>query len=87
MSAPSHGLTEIQRRVDGVMRFLSATLSIADAHTVEFYTRDVWRRFVAATPQEVLAAFGSEGGRQGAPEPGGKGKDARSRNASVRTAV
>uniref|UniRef100_A0A3Q0R7T3 Methyltransferase like 25 n=1 Tax=Amphilophus citrinellus TaxID=61819 RepID=A0A3Q0R7T3_AMPCI len=41
-------------------RFLSITLSIANAHTVEFYTHDVWKRFVAVPPEEVLSAVSSE---------------------------
>ncbi|XP_054609656.1 methyltransferase-like protein 25 [Dunckerocampus dactyliophorus] len=52
-------LTEVQQRIDEVTRFVGATLSIANAHTVEFYTHDVWSRFVAVSPEEVLAAFGT----------------------------
>uniref|UniRef100_A0A3P9BD98 Methyltransferase like 25 n=1 Tax=Maylandia zebra TaxID=106582 RepID=A0A3P9BD98_9CICH len=49
-------LTEIQQRIDEVTRFLSITLNIANAHTVEFYTQDVWKRFVAVSPEDVLSA-------------------------------
>uniref|UniRef100_A0A3B4ERR9 Methyltransferase like 25 n=1 Tax=Pundamilia nyererei TaxID=303518 RepID=A0A3B4ERR9_9CICH len=49
-------LTEIQQRIDEVTRFLSITLNIANAHTVEFYTHDVWKRFVAVSPEDVLSA-------------------------------
>ncbi|XP_035002914.2 methyltransferase-like protein 25 isoform X1 [Hippoglossus stenolepis] len=73
MWGSSLNLSDIQQRIHGVTRFLSVTLSIADAHTVDFYTRDVWTRFVAVTPEEVLSAVSSCGGQQGEPEP--KAKD------------
>ncbi|XP_062238774.1 methyltransferase-like protein 25 [Platichthys flesus] len=66
-------LSDIEQRIHGVTRFLSVTLSIANAHTVDFYTRDVWTRFVALTPEEVLSAVSSSSGQQGEPEP--KAKD------------
>ncbi|KAF0029747.1 hypothetical protein F2P81_018852 [Scophthalmus maximus] len=71
-SPPPRSLAEIQRRIDDVKRFLSMTLRIANAHTVEFYTHDVWERFVAVSPEEVLSAVRPGSGRQGAPEPKGK---------------
>uniref|UniRef100_A0A3Q4MDT2 Methyltransferase like 25 n=1 Tax=Neolamprologus brichardi TaxID=32507 RepID=A0A3Q4MDT2_NEOBR len=43
-------------KTDEVTRFLSITLNIANAHTVEFYTHDVWKRFVAVSPEDVLLA-------------------------------
>ncbi|XP_019948000.2 probable methyltransferase-like protein 25 [Paralichthys olivaceus] len=72
MCASSLSLSDIQQRIHGVTRFLSVTLSIADAHTVDFYTRDVWTRFVAVTPEEVLSAVSSGGDQQGEPEPEAK---------------
>uniref|UniRef100_A0A3P9N2F2 Methyltransferase like 25 n=1 Tax=Poecilia reticulata TaxID=8081 RepID=A0A3P9N2F2_POERE len=57
-----------KRRIDEVKRFLSVTLAIANAHTVEFYTHDVWKRFIAVTPQEVLAAVSSGSDHEGEPE-------------------
>ncbi|KAK5605330.1 hypothetical protein CRENBAI_009238 [Crenichthys baileyi] len=57
-------LTEVQRRIDEVMRFLSVTLAVANAHTVEFFTHDVWKRFVAVSPQEVLSAVSSGSDQQ-----------------------
>ncbi|KAM6961757.1 putative methyltransferase-like protein 25 [Tautogolabrus adspersus] len=68
MTSPSHSLTEIQRRIDEVKRFLSKTLSIANAHTVEFYTHDVWERFVAVSPHEVLSTVSSCSDQQREPE-------------------
>uniref|UniRef100_A0AAZ3QN61 Methyltransferase domain-containing protein n=1 Tax=Oncorhynchus tshawytscha TaxID=74940 RepID=A0AAZ3QN61_ONCTS len=39
---------------DAVKLFLSVSLSIANAHTVDFYTCDVWDQFMAVPPVEVL---------------------------------
>lgn len=74
MISSPYSLTEIQRRIDEVKRFLSATLSIANAHTVEFYTHDVWKRFMAVPPEEVLSAFSSCSDHQREPEVKAKGK-------------
>ncbi|KAK2859005.1 hypothetical protein Q5P01_003625 [Channa striata] len=74
MRSSSSSLAEIQQRIDEVKQFLSVTLSIANAHTVEFYTHDVWRRFTAVPPDEVLSAVSSGGDRQGAPRHKGKGQ-------------
>ncbi|XP_035533855.1 methyltransferase-like protein 25 [Morone saxatilis] len=68
MLSSSGSLAEIQRRIDEVKRFLSITLTVANAHTVEFYTHDVWNRFMAVPPQEVLTAVSSCGDQQGAQE-------------------
>lgn len=67
-------LTEIQRRIDEVKRFLSVTLPIANAHTVEFYTNDVWKRFMAVSPQDVLSAVSSGSDQQGESQHKEKGK-------------
>ncbi|KAM9328769.1 putative methyltransferase-like protein 25 [Pholidichthys leucotaenia] len=67
MKSSSDSLTEIHRHIDEVRRFLSITLSIANAHTVEFYTQDVWKRFVAQTPREVLSAISSCSNQQREP--------------------
>ncbi|XP_067437405.1 methyltransferase-like protein 25 [Thunnus thynnus] len=72
MIPSSYSLKEIQRRIDEVKRFLSATISIANAHTVEFYTHDVWNRFMAVSPEEVLSAFSSCSDQQREPEVKGK---------------
>uniref|UniRef100_A0A3P8S9K6 Methyltransferase like 25 n=1 Tax=Amphiprion percula TaxID=161767 RepID=A0A3P8S9K6_AMPPE len=70
MKPSSFSLTEIHRRIDEVKRFLSRTLDIANAHTVEFYTQDVWSRFMALRPEEVLLAV-SRSEQQGEPQHGG----------------
>uniref|UniRef100_A0A672HGN0 Methyltransferase like 25 n=1 Tax=Salarias fasciatus TaxID=181472 RepID=A0A672HGN0_SALFA len=69
MNSSSCSLLEVQRQMDEVRRFLATTLNIANAHTVEFYTHDVWKRFVARSPDEVLSAVcGSCSGQQGEPQ-------------------
>ncbi|XP_029017121.1 methyltransferase-like protein 25 [Betta splendens] len=68
MLSSSCSLTEIQRRIDEVTQFLSVTLSIANAHTVEFYTHDVWDRFMAVPPEDVLQAVSATRDQQGAPQ-------------------
>ncbi|XP_068611340.1 probable methyltransferase-like protein 25 [Brachionichthys hirsutus] len=68
MTSFSNSLVEIQRRMDEVGRFLSVALSIANAHTVEFYTHDVWNRFMAVSPQDVLSSVSACNDQQGAPE-------------------
>ncbi|XP_077400405.1 putative methyltransferase-like protein 25 [Vanacampus margaritifer] len=67
MFPSSVSLADLRQRMDEVTRFLAATLSIANAHTVEFYTHDVWSRFVVVSPDEVLNAIGING-HQGEPE-------------------
>lgn len=74
MIPSSYSLTEIQRRMDEVKRFLNITLSIANAHTVEFYTHDVWNRFMAVPPQEVLSTVSTCSDQQREPEHNAKGK-------------
>ncbi|KAK3517761.1 hypothetical protein QTP70_018333 [Hemibagrus guttatus] len=58
----------LKKKMDEVRRFLSVTLRIANAHTVDFYTRDVWRAFMAVEPEEVLTAVNSAHHHTGAPE-------------------
>uniref|UniRef100_A0AAY4EGY6 Uncharacterized protein n=1 Tax=Denticeps clupeoides TaxID=299321 RepID=A0AAY4EGY6_9TELE len=42
-------------KIDEVKRFLDVALRISNAHTVDFYARDVWDEFVAVRPEEVTA--------------------------------
>lgn len=58
----------LKKKIDDVRRFLSVSLRIANAHTVDFYTRDVWRAFTAVEPEEVLTAVNSPRDHTGAPE-------------------
>uniref|UniRef100_A0A8C7YV76 Methyltransferase like 25 n=1 Tax=Oryzias sinensis TaxID=183150 RepID=A0A8C7YV76_9TELE len=68
MKPSSCSLVDIQQRINEVMQFLSVTLPIANAHTVEFYTQDVWKRFMAVSPEEVLLAVTPNSDRQREPE-------------------
>ncbi|XP_016406645.1 putative methyltransferase-like protein 25 [Sinocyclocheilus rhinocerous] len=58
----------LKRKIDEATRFLSISLSISNAHTVDFYTRDVWSTFMCASPEEVLCAISSTQDRMGAIE-------------------
>ncbi|XP_051745839.1 methyltransferase-like protein 25 [Ctenopharyngodon idella] len=58
----------LKRRIDEAQRFLSISLSISNAHTVDFYTRDVWSTFMCVSPEEVLCAISSTHDRMGAVE-------------------
>ncbi|CAL8386023.1 unnamed protein product [Gadus morhua 'NCC'] len=68
MSSLKDSPSDIRARIDEVRRFLSIARSIANAHTVEFYTHDVWSRLIAVTPEEVLSAISFQDGHQRAPE-------------------
>lgn len=57
---------EFKRSIDEVQRFLSVSLSIARAHTVDFYTRSVWSSFMSVSPEEVLRAVSSPPDHTGA---------------------
>lgn len=74
MIPSSCSLKEIQQHIDELKRFLAISLSIANAHTVEFYTRDVWKRFMALSPEEVLSAVTSGSDHQRELELQGSGK-------------
>ncbi|KAM6984754.1 putative methyltransferase-like protein 25 [Aplochiton taeniatus] len=67
-------LGEIQRNIDKVGRFLSVSLSILNAHTVDFYTRDVWGQFMALPSTDVLSAINSDRIHTGEPEHNAKEK-------------
>jgi len=58
----------LKRKINEVKRFLSISLSISNAHTVDFYTRDVWSTFMSVSPQEVLHSISSTDGRMEAVE-------------------
>lgn len=67
MSFNSLPIDALKMKMDEAVRFLSISLSIANAHTVDFYTRDVWSTFISASPDEVLSAINSSV-REGAAE-------------------
>ncbi|XP_033881045.2 methyltransferase-like protein 25 [Acipenser ruthenus] len=47
----------VRNKLDAIQRFLSVSLRISNAHTVDFYTEDVWNEFVAVPPESVLAVI------------------------------
>uniref|UniRef100_A0A8L0DMM7 Methyltransferase like 25 n=1 Tax=Oncorhynchus mykiss TaxID=8022 RepID=A0A8L0DMM7_ONCMY len=65
---PTSSCPLVDCRVDAVKLFLSVSLSIANAHTVDFYTCDVWDQFMAVPPVEVLTEITLNGDHKRAPE-------------------
>ncbi|XP_055762009.1 methyltransferase-like protein 25 [Salvelinus fontinalis] len=68
MASSMNSLETIQKKIDAVKLFLSVSLSIANAHTVDFYTCDVWDQFMAVPPVEVLTEITLNGDHKRAPE-------------------
>ncbi|XP_006882598.1 PREDICTED: methyltransferase-like protein 25 [Elephantulus edwardii] len=52
-------LATLHAKLQGLLRFLKDALSIANAHTVDFYTESVWDQLVDLTPETVLATLRS----------------------------
>ncbi|XP_036376470.1 methyltransferase-like protein 25 isoform X1 [Megalops cyprinoides] len=52
-------LVLIKRKLSHIKEFLEISLSIANAHTVDFYTHHVWDEFIAVPPQSVLSVINS----------------------------
>ncbi|XP_032152794.1 methyltransferase-like protein 25 isoform X1 [Sapajus apella] len=50
-------LPTLRAKLQGLLRFLRDTLSISNAHTVDFYTESVWEELVDLPPETVLAAL------------------------------
>ncbi|KAL2102169.1 hypothetical protein ACEWY4_001337 [Coilia grayii] len=57
MEYPEVSLPVVQRKIDDVQLFLSTALQIANAHTVDFYTCNIWDRFLSVSPEDVLSQF------------------------------
>uniref|UniRef100_H3BAQ3 Methyltransferase like 25 n=1 Tax=Latimeria chalumnae TaxID=7897 RepID=H3BAQ3_LATCH len=53
----SVNIATIKSKLNAVKDFLTLYLKISNAHTVDFYTRDLWNEFVAVSPETVLSAF------------------------------
>lgn len=68
MAFSNVSIDSLKQKIDEVRRFLSVSIRIANAHTVDFYTHDVWRAFMAVDPEEVLAAVNSARDLTGASE-------------------
>ncbi|XP_040264450.1 methyltransferase-like protein 25 isoform X2 [Bufo bufo] len=51
---------EIKKSMDSLLQFLQMTAQISGAHTVEFYTQDIWKNLVAVSPESVLSIFSQQ---------------------------
>lgn len=61
-------IVAVKKKIDEVKHFLSISLSISNAHTVDFYTRGVWSTFISVSPEDVLCAISSTQDSTGALE-------------------
>lgn len=50
----------VKEAVKGLLQFIEITTRISGAHSVEFYTQDVWKNQVAVSPEAVLSAFSQQ---------------------------
>lgn len=57
LSALNTSIDSIKRAIDAIKDFLSISLCIANAHTVDFYTRDLWNELVAVPADSVLSVI------------------------------
>ncbi|XP_056430402.1 probable methyltransferase-like protein 25 isoform X2 [Hyla sarda] len=58
LTTPSAG--KIIESMGNLVQFLQMTAQISGAHTVEFYTEDVWKSLVAVSPESVLSIFSQQ---------------------------
>ncbi|XP_067855561.1 methyltransferase-like protein 25 isoform X1 [Heptranchias perlo] len=49
------GLDLVKSKIKCLTEFLDIYLRIANVHTVDFYTKDVWNEFVAVPPETVIS--------------------------------
>ncbi|XP_038636165.1 methyltransferase-like protein 25 isoform X1 [Scyliorhinus canicula] len=54
-SATDVGLELVKSKIKTLTEFLDVYLKIANVHTVDFYTEDVWNEFVALPPEAVTS--------------------------------
>ncbi|XP_069830128.1 probable methyltransferase-like protein 25 isoform X2 [Dendropsophus ebraccatus] len=57
-TAPS--TDKIKESMESLLQFLQATAQISGAHTVDFYTKEVWKTHVAVSPESVLSIFSQQ---------------------------
>ncbi|KAM6435966.1 putative methyltransferase-like protein 25 isoform 2-T2 [Liasis olivaceus] len=57
---PEPSAETVTARVKAVAQFLRWGLPLCQTHTVEFYTRGLWKKFVALPPETVLGALSGE---------------------------
>ncbi|XP_075712912.1 putative methyltransferase-like protein 25 isoform X2 [Rhinoderma darwinii] len=58
LTAPSIG--KVKESIESLLQFLQMTARISGAHTVEFYTQDIWKNYVAVSPESVLSIFSQQ---------------------------
>ncbi|KAM3926994.1 putative methyltransferase-like protein 25 isoform 3-T3 [Leptodactylus fuscus] len=58
LTAPS--TAKIQASIESLLEFLQMTSQISGAHTVDFYTEDIWNTYVAVSPESVLSIFSEQ---------------------------
>ncbi|XP_075065465.1 putative methyltransferase-like protein 25 [Mixophyes fleayi] len=51
---------QVKESVGSLLQFLQTTSGISGAHTVEFYTQDVWKNQMAISPDSVLSIFSQQ---------------------------
>lgn len=51
------GLDLVKSKIKRLTDFLDFYLKIANAHTVDFYTKDVWNELVAVPPETVISGI------------------------------
>uniref|UniRef100_A0A8C5QJQ9 Methyltransferase like 25 n=2 Tax=Leptobrachium leishanense TaxID=445787 RepID=A0A8C5QJQ9_9ANUR len=54
---PEVSADQVKDAIRKLVPFLEATHQISDAHTVDFYTEDVWEKLVAVSPHTVLSTL------------------------------
>ncbi|XP_073476320.1 probable methyltransferase-like protein 25 [Aquarana catesbeiana] len=50
----------VKEAVKSLLQFIEITTRISGAHSVEFYTEEVWKNQVAVSPEAVLSAFSQQ---------------------------
>lgn len=57
---PEPSAETVTERLRAVAKFLRWGLPLCQIHTVEFYTRGLWEKFVALPPETVLGALSGD---------------------------
>ncbi|XP_069620506.1 probable methyltransferase-like protein 25 isoform X2 [Ranitomeya imitator] len=57
-TAPS--TDKVKESLESLLQFLQMSAHISGAHTVEFYTEDIWKNNVGVSPESVLSMFSQQ---------------------------
>ncbi|XP_063783753.1 probable methyltransferase-like protein 25 isoform X2 [Pseudophryne corroboree] len=57
---PVPSTDKVNASMRSLLQFLQTTAGISGAHTVDFYTQDVWKNQVAVSPESVLSIFSQQ---------------------------